>query len=206
MSISAVMETIKRHRVAAIVRAADSQAAVDIGRAIIRGGLPVVEVSFNTPGALDAIRELARDDKALIGAGTVLDPAEVNQVVDAGGQFMVTPNFNPDVVRAGLDAGLVVGPGVFTPTECYGALSMGAHFLKLFPASNAGISAMRAMSDPFPEARWLAAGGISPENILDWLGAGADAVGVGSTFTSGGAAEAEQRTRDLLAIIQSMKP
>lgn len=203
MSISTVMETIQQHRAAAIIRAADSQAAVDIGRAIIRGGLPVVEVSFNTPGAVDAIRELARDETALIGAGTVMDPADVEKIAEAGGQFMVTPNFNPDVVRAGLDAGLVVGPGVFTPTECYGALSMGAHFLKLFPASSAGISAMRSMRDPFPEARWLATGGISSANILDWLAAGADAVGIGSSLTSGGAAEAEQRTRELLALIHS---
>ncbi len=203
MSISTVMETIQQHRAAAIIRAADSQAAVDIGRTIIRGGLPVVEVSFNTPGAVDAIRELARDETALIGAGTVMDPADVEKIAEAGGQFMVTPNFNPDVVRAGLDAGLVVGPGVFTPTECYGALSMGAHFLKLFPASSAGISAMRSMRDPFPEARWLATGGISSANILDWLAAGADAVGIGSSLTSGGAAEAEQRTRELLALIHS---
>ena len=203
MSVSSVMEAIQHHRVAAIIRASDSEAAVDIGRAIIRGGLPVVEVSFNTPGALDAIRELALDETAIIGAGTVFDPTDVKKVVEAGGQFMVTPNFNPEVVRAGLDAGLVVGPGVFTPTECYGALTMGAHFLKLFPATTAGISAMRSMSDPFPEARWLASGGISSENILDWLGAGADAVGVGSTLTSGGVAEAEQRTRNLLAVIRS---
>jgi 2-dehydro-3-deoxyphosphogluconate aldolase/(4S)-4-hydroxy-2-oxoglutarate aldolase len=206
MSVSTVVETIQHHRAAAIIRASDSDTAVEIGRAIIRGGLPVVEVSFNTPGALDAIRELATDDTALIGAGTVFDPADVEKVVDAGGQFMVTPNFNPDVVRAGLDAGLVVGPGVFTPTECYGALSLGAHFLKLFPATSAGISAMRSMSDPFPEARWLASGGISRDNIMEWLDAGADAVGIGSTLTSGGVAEAEQRTRDLLAIIQSHQP
>jgi 2-dehydro-3-deoxyphosphogluconate aldolase/(4S)-4-hydroxy-2-oxoglutarate aldolase len=201
VSVSEVLESIGKHRVVAIIRAPDWKTAAEIGRGIIRGGLPIVEVSFNTPGALNAIKELAEDGEAIIGAGTVLDPADVERVVAAGAQFMVAPSFHADVVTTAVEAGLMVGPGVFTPTECHQALSLGAHLLKLFPAANAGIGMMRAISEPFPEARWLPAGGIQPEHIMDWVNAGAHAVGIGSNFTAGGPEEAEARTRHLLSVV-----
>ncbi len=204
MTQEAVLEQMARTRVVAIVRTKDSAAATELGTAIIDGGLPVVEVSLNTPDALEAIRALCDDGRGVIGAGTVLDVADVVRVAKAGARFMVTPNLNPDVVRAGLDHGLVVGPGVFTATECHQASLLGAHLLKLFPAANAGISLMKALQDPFPSAVWLPTGGISLETMSDWLSAGALAVGLGSALTAGGpvaAMSVAQRVRDIVHVL-----
>lgn len=199
-----VLAQMARTRVVAIIRTKDSATATELGLAIIAGGLPVVEVSLNTPGALEAIRALADDGRGVIGAGTVLDVADVARVAAAGATFMVTPNMNPDVVRAGLDHGLVVGPGVFTATECHQAMALGAHVLKLFPAAQAGISMMRALRDPFPEALWLPTGGISLENMSEWLQAGALAVGVGSALTGGGPERATAVAHTIRGIVVSL--
>jgi 2-dehydro-3-deoxyphosphogluconate aldolase/(4S)-4-hydroxy-2-oxoglutarate aldolase len=204
MTHEAVLEEMARTRVVAIVRTRDADAATTLGAAIIDGGLPVLEVSLNTPGAIDAIRALSDDGRGVIGAGTVLNVADVARVAKAGARFMVTPNLNSDVVRAGLDHGLVVGPGVFTATECHHAMELGAHLLKLFPAANAGISLMKALRDPFPGSVWLPTGGITLENMSDWLRAGALAVGVGSALTGGGpeaATSAAQRVREIVAAL-----
>lgn len=180
-----VLRIIGEHRIVAIVRTQDPHEAWESAQAVIEGGLPVVEVSLTTPGALATIQKLASTTQGVIGAGTVLAVSDVEKVVDAGATFIVTPNLNPDIVSAALTAGLLVGPGVFTATECHQALELGAHLLKLFPASSAGIPAMKSLSDPFPAARWLPTGGITPDNFTDWLSAGAFAVGMGSALTRG---------------------
>lgn len=204
MTQEAVLEHIARSRVVAIVRTHDSATATLLGAAIIEGGLPVVEVSLNTPDALEAIRALSDDGRGVIGAGTVLDVADVARVAQAGATFLVTPNLNPDVVRAALDHGLVVGPGVFTATECHQAMVLGAHVLKLFPAANAGIAAMTALRDPFPGAVWLPTGGISLENMSAWLEAGALAVGVGSALTAGGPERAIAVAQHIREIVRGL--
>jgi 2-dehydro-3-deoxyphosphogluconate aldolase/(4S)-4-hydroxy-2-oxoglutarate aldolase len=205
MTHDSVLEELARTRVVAIVRAQDSVAARELGAAIIDGGLPVLEVSLNTPGAIDAIRALSDEGRGVIGAGTVLDVADVARVAKAGATFMVTPNLNSDVVRAGLDHGLVVGPGVFTATECHQAMELGAHLLKLFPAANAGISLMKALGDPFPGAVWLPTGGISLENMSDWLRAGALAVGVGSALTGRGPEAAMSVAQQVRGIVAALR-
>jgi len=202
MNQELVLEAMRASRVVAIIRASDPKSAIDVGHAIISGGLPVVEVSLNTPGALDAISTLADDSTGLIGAGTVLEVADVQRVVDAGAHFMVTPNFNPEVVQAGLAAGLLVGPGVFTATECHQAMSIGAQVLKLFPAAIAGIPAMKALRDPFPTAVWLPTGGIGVSDIPAWLDAGALAVGMGSALTGGGPHQAEQKAQQISEMVR----
>lgn len=204
MSAADVLAQMARTRVVAIVRTHDAAAATLLGSAIIEGGLPVVEVSLNTPGALEAIRALSEDGRGIIGAGTVLDVADVARVAQAGARFLVTPNLNPDVVRAALDHGLVVGPGVFTATECHQATALGAHLLKLFPAANAGISLMTALRDPFPHSVWLPTGGITLENMSDWLRAGALAVGVGSALTAGGPERAVVVARSIRHSIEAL--
>lgn len=205
MNLEAVLDQMARSRVVAILRLQNSQEAHELGKAIISGGLPVVEVSLNTPGAVEAIERLAKDTGGTIGAGTVLEVSDVARVAKAGAHFMVTPNLNPDVVKAGLDAGLMVGPGVFTATECHQAITLGAHALKLFPAAQAGISGFRALRDPFPEAAWLPTGGVSENTMGDWLNAGALAVGIGSALTSGDADHAMRTARRIADIVESLE-
>jgi 2-dehydro-3-deoxyphosphogluconate aldolase/(4S)-4-hydroxy-2-oxoglutarate aldolase len=194
----AVLTEILNARVVAIVRQPDGASGLALARELLAGGVRVLEVSLTTPGALDAIRQLRAGSDAVIGAGTVLRPEMVAAVVEAGAQFMVTPSLNVDVLREALDAKLVVGPGVFTATECASALDHGAHLLKLFPAQILGIAGMKALSDPFPEAKWLPTGGMTIDNAVDWLAAGASAVGIGSGLTGGGADEARMRAAHLM--------
>lgn len=201
MSTEATFEAIQAARVVGIIRALSPEHAIEVGRALLRGGINVVEVSFNTPHALQAIEQLVKDGEGTIGAGTVLDPADVARVADTGARFMVAPNLNADVVTAALNHGLVVGPGVFTPTETAYAMSLGAHLLKFFPAASAGLDMMKAISEPLPEAAWLPAGGIPFEDVPTWIDAGAVAVGMGSSLTGAEPEEVENRAKRLAGIV-----
>lgn len=194
-----VRARIDRSRVVAIVRTDDPDTALNVARAIIDGGLDVVEVSLTTPQAVEVIAELVRTTAACIGAGTVLTVAEVDRVALAGAAFLVAPNLDETVARTAIDAGLVVGPGVFTATECARALAVGADYLKLFPAAVAGIPGLTALRGPFPTARWLPTGGIGPADAAAWLAAGASAVGLGGGLTVGDPAVITARTRTLCA-------
>jgi 2-dehydro-3-deoxyphosphogluconate aldolase / (4S)-4-hydroxy-2-oxoglutarate aldolase len=194
VSAEDVVRSLETNRVLAVIRARSADEAVAYSAEIVRGGIQVVEVSFNTPDTVDAIRELAAIPGAIIGAGTVRTKQQVDQVVDAGAVFMVTPHTDPAIVSHAVEAGLVVGSGVMTPTDCAMSLDAGAHFLKLFPAHIAGIEAMKAYSQPFPEARWIPTGGIGTHNMLQWLAAGASAVGLGSELTASGVEQAAAKS------------
>lgn len=204
MNDNQTIQAISNAKVVGIIRAPSAEHAIETGRALLRGGLSVVEVSFNTPNALHAVEELVKDGVGTIGAGTVLDPADVLRVAQTGAAFLVAPNLNPAVVEAGLREGLVVAPGVFTPTETALAISLGAQLLKLFPASQAGLEMMRAISEPLPEAQWLAAGGIPFQKIPQWIENGAMAVGLGSSLTGANPAEAEERAIKVSNIIRGI--
>lgn len=201
MSAHEIYQSICDARVVGIIRASGPEHAIEVGRALLRGGLSVIEVSFNTPNALDAIAQLVKDAEGTIGAGTVMSVEDVKRVADTGASFLVAPNLNPSVVTAALEHNLVVGPGVFTPTEAASALALGAQFLKLFPASDAGMSMMKAISEPLPEVAWLAAGGIAFEEIPAWIDAGAVAVGLGSSLTGGSIDEVEKRAAQVASIV-----
>jgi 2-dehydro-3-deoxyphosphogluconate aldolase / (4S)-4-hydroxy-2-oxoglutarate aldolase len=201
MSAETTYQSIRDAKVVGIIRAPGPEHAIEVGRALLRGGLSVIEVSFNTPNALDAIEALVKDGVGTIGAGTVMNPEDVKRVSETGASFLVAPNLNPSVVTAALEQNLVVGPGVFTPTEAASALALGAQFLKLFPASSAGLGMMKAISEPLPEAAWLAAGGIAFDQIPTWLDAGAVAIGLGSSLTGGSIEDVEKQAAQVASIV-----
>lgn len=166
----------------AIIRGVTPNEAVAVGRALFDSGIRIIEVPLNSPQAFASIERIAADlgDEALVGAGTVLDPADVARVKEAGGGIVVSPNMNPDVIRATAEAGMVSSPGVFTPTEAFTALQAGAHALKLFPAEAASPRVVKSMRSVLPgDVPLLAVGGITPESIAGWLDAGADGFGLG---------------------------
>lgn len=204
MKAERTRQLIATTRVVAIIRTHSRSLAEETAWAIAEGGLCVVEVSFTTPGALDVVRELAKNPEVCAGAGTLMTVNQVHEVADAGASFIVTPHLDRDIIRAAKQRGLVVGPGVFTATECAIALSEGADYLKLFPAFQASIKGMKALMDPFPEASWLPTGGVSIDNATDWLEAGATAVGVGSELTGHGAEKARMRAQELSSRIDAM--
>jgi 2-dehydro-3-deoxyphosphogalactonate aldolase len=167
----------------AIIRGVTPDQAEAIGAAIFDAGIRIIEVPLNSPDPLASIRQLADSlgDRALIGAGTVLDPAQITEVQDAGGRLIVSPNTNTAVIRATVAAGLISSPGYFTPSEAFIALDAGAHVLKLFPAEGASPAVLKAQRAVLPkDVPVLVVGGIQPDNMQPWLDAGADGFGLGS--------------------------
>jgi 2-dehydro-3-deoxyphosphogalactonate aldolase len=166
----------------AIIRGVTPDEAVDIAGALYEGGIRIIEVPLNSPEALDSIRRIAAalGDQALIGAGTVLQPGDVAQVRDAGGRIIVSPNMNPAVIRATVEAGMVSSPGIFTPSEAFAALDAGAHTLKLFPAEAASPTVVKSLRAVLPKAvPFLVVGGVTPDSVTGWLDAGANGFGLG---------------------------
>jgi 2-dehydro-3-deoxyphosphogalactonate aldolase len=166
----------------AILRGVTPDEAEAIGEAVIEAGIRIVEVPLNSPDPLASIERLARrfGEEALIGAGTVLDAAEVARVRDAGGRIIVSPNSFEPAIEAAASAGLVSLPGYFTPSEAFAALRAGAHGLKLFPAEAATPAMLRAQRAVLPDVPLLVVGGIRPDSMRPWLEAGADGFGLGS--------------------------
>lgn len=167
----------------AIIRGVTPGEAEAIGEAIFEAGIRIIEVPLNSPNPLVSIERLAGrfGDRALIGAGTVLEAADVERVRDAGGRIIVSPNSHAPVIEAAASAGLVSLPGFFTPSEAFTALRAGATGLKLFPAEGAAPGVVRAQRAVLPRyVPLLVVGGISPGNMQPWLDAGAQGFGLGS--------------------------
>lgn len=154
--------------VIALERAED---ALPLGQALTLGGIPAAEITFRSPAAEDAIRRL-RDafPEMLIGAGTVLNAAQVKAAQNAGADFIVSPGFNPNTVRACEDAGLPIIPGINNPTAIEAALEMGISTVKFFPAeASGGIQMLKALLAPYAMLRVMPTGGINAANIRDYL-------------------------------------
>lgn len=175
-----VLEELGRRRIVAVIRAGSADAAVFAAQALAAGGIDAVEVTYTTPGAATAIRELvdAQSD-LLVGAGTLTSAAQAREAVEAGASFLVSPHTCVQVLDVGAESDVLAIPGVMTPTEI-AAVRERAPLLKLFPAGIGGPALLRALRGPFPDLRLLPTGGVSAENVADWFAAGAFAVGAGS--------------------------
>lgn len=173
--------------VLAVLRAPSAEAALETSEALIRGGITGIEVTYSTPDAPAVIRELVarHGDAAYVGAGTVTTPAEAEAAAEAGAAFLVSPGTLPDLTRAMLGTGAVVMTGALTPTEVMTALALDVDVVKIFPASLGGPSYLGALRGPFPHAPLMPTGGVSPDNLAAWFGAGAVAVGAGGDLANG---------------------
>ena len=141
-----------------------------LAEALVGGGLPIAEVTLRTPAGLDAIRALALRGDTLVGAGTVLTATQVDQAVDAGATFVVSPGLSRTVVERCLELGVLVVPGVVTATEVMAAMELGLDCVKFFPAeTSGGAAAVAALAAPFPDLRVIPTGGIGPDNAASYL-------------------------------------
>lgn len=171
MDILALADRLAALRVIPVVAIDDADDAVGMADALLRGGLAMVEVTFRTEAAADAIAEIrARRPDVLVGAGTVLDPATVDRAVAAGAEFIVAPGFGPAVVARAADHGVAMLPGAVTPTEIEMALAAGIRLVKFFPAEAAGgVRYIRAVSAPYRGVRFVPTGGVTAANLAEYL-------------------------------------
>lgn len=171
---------IRETRLVAIVRGTDGGAAASAALAAMEEGFRYVEIALTTPDALAAIRTVraAAPAGCFVGAGTVLTAADVEDVADAGGQFMVTPSLASSIQESAR-LGIPVLAGALTPSEAYEAMNRGATAVKLFPASIGGPGYLKALRDPFPGIPFIAVGGVGLDEAAGYWDAGAIAVGLG---------------------------
>lgn len=191
------------------VRLGAGAVLVDACRAAVRGGLSVLEITLTTPGALDAIATLARDDHVIAGGGTVLTREDARAVAEAGGRFALSPVFDPNVVEEAHRLGLLAVPGTSTPTEILAAHRSGARMVKVFPAAALGGAAyLRAVRGPLPHIPLVPTNGITSDTVAEYFAAGAVAVGVGGEVFPDGftLAHVEQAARRIRAAVDRARP
>lgn len=168
--------------IVAILRGVKPDEVVTVAQAIYDAGIRIIEVPLNSPNPLVSITKLAThfDGRAIIGAGTVLTIGDVAACKAAGAQIIVSPNMNPNVIRATVDAGMISAPGCLTPTEAFAALNAGAHAVKLFPGELVSAAAVKAMRAVLPaDVIVLVVGGVSVASLQSYRDAGASGFGIG---------------------------
>jgi 2-dehydro-3-deoxyphosphogalactonate aldolase len=186
----------------AILRGIRPEEIIDTAEALLDAGIRVVEVPLNSPSPLESIRILASQFKGSLvaGAGTVLSPEDVEAVAQVGGEIIVSPHADMRVIARAIELGCTPFPGIFTPTEAFTAISAGARFLKLFPASTGGPAHLRAMKAILPsDVRVYAVGGVGPDAMESWREAGAAGFGLGSELYRPGQAPEITREKAQLA-------
>lgn len=194
---AALRDRIAETRLVAIIRGTDVDQTVQTALTLIGAGVTTLEITLTLAEAEQAIAQVVQDapDGALIGAGTVLSESDVDRSITAGAQFIVTPTLTASVAYA-VRSGIGVLPGVFTPTEVQQGMDSGVAAVKLFPAASLGPGFLRAVRDPFPDARIIPVGGVGLETIPSYLAAGAFGVGIGGPLVG----DAAQPGGDLNAL------
>ncbi|MGA2643892.1 MAG: bifunctional 2-keto-4-hydroxyglutarate aldolase/2-keto-3-deoxy-6-phosphogluconate aldolase [Candidatus Sulfotelmatobacter sp.] len=171
----------------AVIRAENSDQAARIAEAAASGGVAALEITFTVPGAAGVIEHLAKKRSAeiLLGAGTVLDPETARIAILAGGQFVVSPALNPETARLCNRYQVPYMPGASTIREVIEAMECGADIVKVFPGEILGPAFVKAVKGPLPQAQLMPTGGVSLENVAQWIHAGSVAIGVGGNLTAG---------------------
>ena len=187
-----IVKAVHEGRIVAIIRGFAPDVCLNLAEAYFKGGIRLVEVTFNqkapetwkdTAAAIGAIK--ARFAGAVhVGAGTVLTEEQLSMCRDAGGEYMITPNVKPALIRSCVEQGLVAMPGALTPSEAVDAWEAGASFVKIFPAGSLGPSYVKAIRAPLSHIPFLAVGGISPDNVAEFMRVGCVGAGVGGNLTN----------------------
>ena len=210
-----VFGVVRTHRLVAVIRAAETAAALEAARAVIRGGIALVEVTYSVPDAPSVMRQLASEKHpgVVIGAGTVLTAREAAAAIDAGARFLIAPNVSQAVAGAARESGVFYCPGAYTTNEILHAVEMGAHLVKVYPVGVAGgPDYIKVIRDPLPRVPMLAAGGTNLDNIVPFYAAGCIACGIGGALAdpalaaAGRFPEIESRARAFVDRAASFEP
>lgn len=200
------LQRIMDKRIIAVIRADSAEQAVKTAEAVLEGGIDVIEITMTVPGALGALEILRRkfpDDELLPGAGTVLDAETTRAASLAGASFIVSPGLSRDVIRMCNRYQLLNMTGCMTVSEIIAALEAGADIIKLFPGNLFGPSIIRTFRGPLPQAEFIPTGGVTLDNVKDWLNNGCLAVGVGGDLTgSAGKGDFEKVARTAREFVQ----
>lgn len=187
-----IKASVHEGRIIAIIRGFAPDVCLKLSEAYARGGIKLIEVTFNqkspetwkdTAAAIRAIKERF-SGSVRVGAGTVLAEEQLDMCEQAGGEYMITPNVNTALIRECVRRGLVAMPGALTPSEAVDAWEAGASFVKIFPAGSLGPAYVKAVRAPLSHIPFLAVGGISPENVADFMRVGCVGAGVGGNLTN----------------------
>lgn len=189
-----LLNNLERDKMIAIIRGLTADQAGKTARALCQGGIRFLEVTMNTPGATSMIADWRAEfnEAMYIGAGTVLDLGMAKEAIEAGAQFLVTPNTDAEVIEYALSRDIEVFPGAMTPTEIVNAWKLGARAVKLFPMASFGLQYLKEIRGPLDQIRLIPTGGVNLNNIADYLNAGAFACGLGSHLIDKNRIQAEQ--------------
>lgn len=161
---------LEKSKILPLVTFQEEDQIVPLSRAVLKSGINCIEIAFRSNLAVKAISIAAKEQDLLVGAGTVITIDQAVEAVEAGARFIISPGLNPDVIDYCLEKGIAVIPGVGTPTEVTTAIGCGLTYLKFFPAEAfGGIKTLKAFNGPFPEAKFMPAGGVNQNNFLDYL-------------------------------------
>ena len=213
MTRNAVLQALADAAVVAVLRAPTADSAVRAVDALVAGGVTGIEITYSTPDAPRVIQEVDRrhGDRVVLGAGTVRTPAEAADAVTAGARYLVSPGTTAELARAILATGATALLGAFTASEVMTVSALGAHAVKVFPASVGGPAYLRALRAPFPDVAFVPTGGVNPSNVAEWLQSGALAVGAGgelcstADLTAGRFGDIEDRARQFTKAVLQWK-
>ena len=182
MSKEEVLKKIVESGVVAVIRIKETRRLQKVIEAIRKGGVKAIEITMTVPNAVEIIRAMAvsKPDDVVLGAGTVTDVETAKAVIDAGAQFIVGPVLNLEIINLCREHGIACMPGCYTPTEIFTAWQAGADVVKVFPATPLGPRYLKDIAGPFPQIKMMPTGGVSVDNVGEWIAAGAIAVGIGS--------------------------
>ncbi|MDK2822238.1 MAG: 2-dehydro-3-deoxyphosphogluconate aldolase / (4S)-4-hydroxy-2-oxoglutarate aldolase [Clostridia bacterium] len=183
-----ILQKVIDSGIVAVVRTETPEKAKKIVEAVKAGGISTIEVTMTVPDALDVIKEVARyykDSDVVLGVGSVLDAETARAAILAGAEYVVSPHLNPEVIKLCNRYQISCMPGAMTVTEVVAAMELGADIIKVFPGEVLGPKFIKAIKAPLPQAALMPTGGVSLENVQEWIKAGAVAVGVGGSLTKG---------------------
>ena len=197
-----VLKKISDLGVVAVVRGNSIEEAVNISKACICGGITAIEVTYTNPMATEIIRTLSKEDNIILGAGTVLDSETARIAIIAGARYIVSPGFDLETAKLCNTYQVPYMPGCMTITEMIKAMESGADIIKLFPGNAYGPSFIKSIKGPLPQINIMPTGGVSLENVDQWIKNGVIAVGVGGQLTNGSSDEIIAKSKQFIEKIK----